>query len=72
MPKHRPKPMAIQVPDGQGGLQWYDAQVFLINTKDEKGAPRLCTRLPDGHTIDLDSGEEFMICYMNRKMLEKE
>lgn len=49
----------------------YVASVFLINTKDSNGLPRLCTHLPEGHKINLAGGEEFMVGYMPEHMVRK-
>lgn len=70
MKNPKPRPKVILVPDGKGGTLEYHAQVFLIHTKNN-GVPRLCTLIPDGGTIELAGGEEFMICYVAKKMLEE-
>ena len=49
----------------------YRATVFLINTKDAHGRPKLCTALHDDQSIDLAGGEEFLIAYVSAKMLAK-
>ena len=65
----KPGKLVFQHDDGTQDV--YVASVFLINTRDADGIPRLCTHIPDGHKIALAGGEEFMIGYMPEHMVTK-
>ena len=62
----------IKMKDKDGNVEReYRPAVFLINTKTEKGTPRLCTLIPDTQTIALAGGEEFLIALIPVEMYKE-
>ncbi len=49
----------------------YRVAVLLINTKDSKGRPKLCTFIHEEQSIELAGGEEFLTAFVPRKMLQE-
>lgn len=47
----------------------YKATLFLVNTR-EQTIPRLCTLIPEGHTIDEAGGEEYFLAYVPEEELK--
>jgi hypothetical protein len=63
------KPGKIAFKHQDGTEDVYVASVFMINTRDPNGIPRLCTHIPDDHKVHLAGGEEFMIGYLPESMV---
>ena len=49
----------------------YIPLVLLVHTKDEDGCPALMKAIRDDHSIELAGGEEFMIVYAPKAMVQK-
>lgn len=49
----------------------YKLSLFLIDTRDHKGIPRLCTHIPENHQIELHGGEEFLTAYLPESAVNK-
>lgn len=50
----------------------YVPLVLLIHTKNPDGSPALMKAIQKDHTIELAGGEEFMVVYAPKKMVEPE
>lgn len=70
MSKPKTLPNRIVMPDGDV----YVPKLFLVHPQyKKKGVPTLCTLiLDDDKKIGLAGGEEFLIAYVNDKMLQEE
>jgi len=49
----------------------YTATVMRIDEKDQHGRPRKLTLIPDDETVHINEGNQFMIVYAPKKMVDK-
>lgn len=49
----------------------YDLVLMKVESRDEYGRPENLTLVPDDRKLEIMGGEEFLVAYVDAKMLEK-